>query len=105
MGLFALTTQLVGACFDFGLYFPAGAMALAAVVALAAGRAGRSEKQRQSSPTTVRSAPAFELALAVMLICLCLFAALDRHRATALQTTLREFALEKGEIDKTESAA
>ena len=38
-----------------------------------------------------------------MLICLCLFAALDRHRATALQTTLREFALEKGEIDKTDA--
>ena len=89
MGTFALSSQAVGAAFDFGLYLPANAMLLAAICGTVVGRAASPEEKGRAN---------FLLAVAVqrdtlVIVCLplmiaAIFGGIELHRADGYQRGL-----------------
>ncbi len=90
MGTFALSSQIVGAAFDFGLYLPANAMLLAAICGTVVGRAvmmNGESGQRWYLGSAVRQDTAAIVSLP--LIVGAFFGGVELHRAAAVEVCRR----------------
>ena len=103
MGTFALSSQVVGAAFDFGLFLPANAMLLAAICGAVVGRAVLPEEEGRANfllGTAVQRDTLVIVSLPLLIAAV--FGGIELHRAAAVEAIVApavrgEFAEERSD--------